>query len=150
MTVRFREARRDDVAAIVSMLADDVLGQGREAAELEPYLVAFDAMQDEPHNLLIVGVDTEGQLVATYQLTLISGLSLSATRRAQIESVRVASHLRGAGVGTQMLEDAKTRARAAGCGLLQLTMNQSRSLSHRFYEAQGFEASHVGFKFYLD
>ena len=34
-------------------------------------------------------------LPATYQLTVISGLSLSAARRAQIEAVRVAAALRG-------------------------------------------------------
>lgn len=150
MTVQFREARREDVAAIVDMLADDILGQEREAAEMARYLSAFDAMQHEPHNLLIVGEDDTGRIVATYQLTLISGLSLSAMRRAQVESVRVASHLRGTGIGGQMLTEVKQRARDAGCGLVQLTMNQSRSLSHRFYEAHGFEASHVGFKLYLD
>lgn len=150
MQLRFRQAIRDDVAAVVDMLADDMLGQGRELDDLAPYLAAFDAMQSEGGNLLIVGEDTQGAVVATYQLTFISGLSLSAARRAQIESVRIASHMRGHGFGHQMISDAEARARAAGCRLIQLTMNQSRTDSHRFYESLGFTASHIGFKLYLE
>lgn len=147
--IRWRVARREDVAAVVALLADDLLGAGRETADLDAYLAAFDAMVAEGNNHLIVGEGPEG-IVATYQITFISGLSLAATRRAQIESVRVARHLRGQGVGRAMLADAEARARDAGCGLIQLTMNASRSESRRFYESLGFEASHVGFKRYLD
>lgn len=150
MTIRFREAVRTDVAAVVALMADDMLGKTREAADMAQYLAAFDAMQREGANSLIVGEDDAGAVVATYQLTFISGLSLSATRRAQVEGVRVADHLRGKGVGAQMFADVERRARAAGCGLIQLTMNKSRTDSHRFYERLGFTASHIGFKRYLD
>ena len=49
-----------------------------------------------------------------------------------------------------MFADVERRARGAGCGLIQLTMNKSRTDSHRFYERLGFTASHIGFKRYLD
>jgi len=144
--ITFREARRTDVAAVVSLLVDDVLGQSRELADMGPYETAFDRMQSEGGNLVIVGVDDSDAIVATYQVTFISGLSLSAARRAQVESVRVVSYLRGQGVGKQMFQDVETRARAAGCNLIQLTMNQTREDSKRFYERLGFVASHFGFK----
>jgi GNAT superfamily N-acetyltransferase len=147
---RFREATRADVAAVVGLLADDMLGHGREADDLDCYLAAFDAMQGEGGNQLIVGEDEAGAVIATYQLTLISGLSLKATRRAQVESVRIASGWRGQGLGHKMFADVEARARAAGCRLIQLTMNAARTDSHRFYEGLGFEASHVGFKRYLE
>ena len=51
----FRPVTRADVPAVVALLADDVLGRGRESAELAPYLAAFDAMQTEGGNQLIVG-----------------------------------------------------------------------------------------------
>lgn len=143
---RFREATREDVPAIVALLADDVLGQARELSDLVAYLAAFDVMQNEAGNTVIVGEDAAGTLVATYQLTFISGLSLAAARRAQVESVRVASHLRGQGIGEAMFADAETRARAAGCSLMQLTMNATRTDSHRFYERLGFKPTHTGFK----
>ncbi|MDQ2089484.1 GNAT family N-acetyltransferase [Marimonas arenosa] len=148
--MKFRPALRDDVPAIVAMLADDMLGAKRELDGLDAYYAAFDAMQAEGNNRIYVGEDDRGAIAATYQLTFISGLSLAAARRAQVESVRVAGHLRGQGVGKEMFADIEARARTAGCRLIQLTMNAQRTDSHRFYEALGFEASHVGFKRYLD
>ncbi len=145
MTVRFRLARREDVMAVVDLLRDDALGAVREAAGRARYEAAFDAIQAEGGNSLIVG-EAGGRIVATYQLTLITGLSLRATRRAQLESVRVASDLRGQGIGGALIRDAEARARAAGCGLMQLTMHASRIESRRFYERLCFVASHVGFK----
>lgn len=149
--IRWRDATRDDVASVVEMLADDVLGAGRERAGLDAYLAAFDAMMAEPGNRVIVAEDESGgeaggEIVATYQITFMSGLSLGAARRAQIESVRVRSDRRGQGLGEALIADAETRARAAGCSLLQLTSNATRADALRFYEAQGYVASHVGFK----
>lgn len=145
MSVAFREATREDVARVVEMLADDVLGAGREGAGPASYLAAFEAMRAEGNNLLIVG-EAAGEVVATYQITFISGLSLGAARRAQIESVRVASPTRGQGFGAALLADAEARARAAGCALIQLTSNATRADALRFYERHGYEPSHVGFK----
>ena len=141
----FRKARRDDVQAVVALLADDVLGRTREGADLAVYLAAFDAMQAEGHNQLIVA-EQDGCVVACYQLIVMSGLSLGGSRRAEIEGVRVGAELRGQGVGAQLIADAEAQARAAGCALLQLTTNAARTDARRFYEALGFTGSHIGFK----
>lgn len=143
--ISFRPARREDVAAVVALLSDDDLGQTRETAELPVYLAAFDAMQAEGGNLLIVG-EAGGRVVATYQLSLISGLSLSAARRAQIEAVRVDASQRGQGAGAALMADAEARARAGGAVLMQLTSNAVRRDAHRFYERLGYAPSHLGFK----
>lgn len=145
MTVTFRPADRGEVAAVIALLEDDVLGAAREGSTLDTYLAAFDRMAEEGGNQLIVGVK-DAQVVATYQLTFISGLSLRAARRAQIESVRVSSALRGQGIGHRMIEDAIARATAAGCSLIQLTMNKSRTDTARFYAGLGFTPSHIGYK----
>lgn len=145
MTVIFRPARRDDVAVIIDLLQDDMLGAARESSELDIYLQAFDRMTQEGGNLLIVGVLAD-RVVATYQMTYIRGLSLRAAKRAQIESVRVASDLRGQGIGHEMIEDAVARANLAGCSLIQLTMNKNRTDTARFYEDLGFTPSHIGYK----
>lgn len=144
--ITFRTATADDVSAVLNLLKDDMLGQGREGADLSHYQAAFAAMQAEINNHLIVGEDDDGRVIATYQITFISGLSLRAARRAQVESVRVSSDLRGQGIGQQMVQDMITRARSAGCALVQLTMNATRTDTHRFYERMGFVASHTGFK----
>ncbi|MDB6177971.1 GNAT family N-acetyltransferase [Paracoccus sp. Z330] len=144
-TPDFRHARRHEVPAIVALLADDILGRDREAAAIQHYLDAFDRIQAEGANHLIVAVIAD-DILGCYQLTFISGLSLSATRRAQIEGVRVAPDWRGRGLGHAMLQDAESRACAAGCSLLQFTTNKARHDAHRFYERMGFTPSHIGYK----
>lgn len=141
----FRLAQRNEVGAVIAMLADDVLGRDRESADPAPYLAAFNAMQAESGNHLIIGI-VKDEIVACYQIIFISGLSLSAARRAQIEGVRVSAAHRGRGIGAALIRDAETRARAAGCGLLQFTTNRARRDAHRFYDRLGFTASHIGYK----
>lgn len=143
--IRFRPATEADVPAVVALLADDPLGARREAGDAGAYLAAFRRMEGEGANHLIVG-EASGRIVATYQITFISGLSLRATRRAQVESVRVAADLRGQGIGAAMMRDAEARACAAGCRLMQLTTNKTRADAHRFYESLGFTPSHIGYK----
>lgn len=143
--IRFRQARAGDLPAILEMLRDDRLGAGREGAAPAIYEAAFERLLQEPNNHVIVA-EMDGAPVATYQITYITGLTLGAMRRAQIESVRVASHMRGHGLGARMFEDAAERAGAAGCGLLQLTTNATRTDARAFYERLGFTPSHIGFK----
>lgn len=142
---RFRAAVEGDIAAVVALLTDDMLGRGREGGADRAYLDAFRAMRAEGQNHLIVA-EQDGRIVACYQITFISGLSLSAARRAQIEGVRVASDCRGAGLGAALIADAEARARAAGCALMQFTTNAARRDAHRFYERMGFTPSHIGYK----
>jgi GNAT superfamily N-acetyltransferase len=143
--MRFRDASRADVPAIVAMLADDSLGQGREGADLAPYLAAFDQIAANPAHQLIVAEDA-GRIIATCQLTILSGLSRQGARRALVEAVRVTADLRGRGIGAALMEECEARARAAGCGMIQLTTDRSRHDAHRFYERLGYQPSHVGMK----
>ncbi|MGB5837334.1 MAG: GNAT family N-acetyltransferase [Albidovulum sp.] len=143
--ISFRGATRRDVPAVVALLSDDALGALRETTDPSAYYAAFDRMQAEGANTLIVGEEA-GRVIATYQLTCISGLSLRASRRAQVESVRVAAHCRGRGIGAALMADAEARARAAGCRLLQLTTNATRDRARAFYERLGFTPSHIGYK----
>lgn len=150
MTVTLRPARRDEVPAIVAMLADDGLGRGREAvSDTAIYYDAFDAMAGDPNNRLLVA-EQDGDLVGTLQITFIRGLSRKGARRAQIEAVRVASTHRGQGLGHEIFTAAIDLARQEGCSLVQLTTDKARGDAHRFYAQLGFVASHEGMKLALD
>jgi GNAT superfamily N-acetyltransferase len=46
----FRDARRDEVARIVALLADDELGAGRETGVDDAYLSAFDDIAADPRS----------------------------------------------------------------------------------------------------
>jgi GNAT superfamily N-acetyltransferase len=144
-----RRARRQDVAAIVALYADDVLGAARETPDaLDRYYAAFDELVGDANQELIVA-ERDGVVVGTLQLTYLRHLSHGGSRVAQIEAVRVAAALRGGGLGAEMMRWAIARARAAGCVRVQLTSNKDRVDAHRFYERLGFSRSHEGFKLYL-
>ncbi|EHK66169.1 GNAT family N-acetyltransferase [Achromobacter arsenitoxydans] len=147
----FRRARLADLPAIVAMLADDALGAAREDASvpLNPsYTAAFGAIQQDPNQFLAV-VEQDAQVVGCLQLSFIPGLSRLGLWRGQIESVRIASSYRGAGLGRAMFEWAIEQCRAQGCGLVQLTTDRARPDARRFYESLGFTASHDGMKLNL-
>lgn len=147
-----REAIEDDLPAVVRLLADDPLGATREgpADPLAPeYIDAFRAMRSQGGNHLLVA-DLDGRVVGCLQLTIIPGVSRRGMRRAQVEGVRVAASQRGRRLGELLVHDAIARARAAGCGLVQLTTDRARPDALRFYERLGFEATHVGMKLPLE
>ena len=144
----FRDARRDEVARIVALLADDELGTGRETGVDDAYQSAFDDIAADPRRprCRLIVADVDGQVAGTFQLTVLPGLSRHGMRRAQIEGVRVAAPWRGQGLGRAMLGWVIEAARQDGCGLVQLTSDKRRADAIRFYESLGFEASHEGLK----
>jgi GNAT superfamily N-acetyltransferase len=163
--VIFRDAKREDLPAIVALLADDLLGAGRETAQVdEVYWVAFDQIQSDPRSRLIVAdangetangetpngeANADAHVAGTLQLNLVPGLSRHGMLRAQIEGVRIAAPHRGQGLGRTMIEWAIGQAREQGCGLVQLTSDKRRLDAVRFYESLGFTASHEGLKLSL-
>ncbi len=149
LSLVFRQARRQDVPAIVAMLADDHLGAAREGdPNDERYLAAFDRIDANPYDELIVA-ERDGKVVGTMQLTYLAGLSRLGAERCQIEAVRVAASTRGQGLGREMITWAIDRARARGCAMVQLTSDKSRTGAHHFYDSLGFTASHEGYKLTL-
>jgi len=148
--VLFRLATRDDLPAVVALLADDVLGRERDGGGVdEAYERAFAAIEADPRNEEIVAEDA-GEIVACLQVTYIPGLGRHGTQRALVEAVRVRADRRGQGVGAALMTWVVDRARARGCGLVQLTTDKTRADAHRFYERLGFVASHEGMKLYTD
>jgi len=149
--VQIRVARREDVPAIVRLLADDALGASREQpAEplAQEYWDAFDAMAKQTGNEVLVA-DLKGDVVGCLQLTIIPGLSRFGRTRGQIEGVRVSSRHRGKRIGETLMLAAIERSREQGCKLVQLTSDKSRVDARRFYERLGFQATHLGMKLSL-
>ena len=150
--MQFRFAEREDIPAIVALLADDELGASREKAgpgDEGPYLKAFEQMAAQGFNKYLLAVDEQGARLGCLQITLISGLSRAGMTRAQLEGVRVAKSVRGQGVGQQLFAEAHDIARREGCGLVQLTTDRMRADALQFYETMGYENTHNGMKLKL-
>ncbi len=149
--VVFRLAKRDDLPAIVRMLADDDLGSQRERYE-EPlpksYITAFEQIERDSNHELIVA-ELNGDVIGTLQLMFLPSLSFQGGLRAQVESVRVDKLYQGQGIGSDMMQWAIERAQGRGAHVVQLTTHQSRADAHRFYERLGFKGTHLGMKLSL-
>jgi len=146
-SITLRHARREDVVSIVKMLADDALGGSRERIE-DPlpscYFAAFDKVAHDPNITLVVAEGKGGAVIGCLQLCILPGLSSQGVPRGLIEDVRVASHLRGQGIGEQLVQWAVAEARSRGCKLVELLTHHSGVDAQRFYERLGFARSHVG------
>jgi ribosomal protein S18 acetylase RimI-like enzyme len=146
-TITIRRARREDVVAIVAMLADDPLGSARERIEdplPRPYFSAFEAVDRDLNIQLVVAENADGAVIGCLQLCILPGLSSQGASRALIEDVRVASHCRSQGIGEQMVKWAITEAREKNCKLVELLTHNSRVDAQRFYVKLGFQQSHKG------
>ena len=145
-SVSIRPARREDVPAMIAMLADDHLGRARERVE-DPlpavYYEAFARVERDP-NLTLVVAESEGRVVGCLQLAVLPGISSQGGIRGLLEDVRVASDCRSRGIGEQLVEWAVTEAKARGCILVELLTHASRTDAQRFYKRLGFASSHVG------
>jgi ribosomal protein S18 acetylase RimI-like enzyme len=147
LQVTIRRARRDDLASIIAMLADDPLGGQRERIEdplPQAYFDAFERVQCDPNIQLVVAESGEGAIIGCLQLCILPGVSSQGASRGLLEDVRVASHCRSRGIGEQLVQWAVTEARAKGCKLVELLTHHTRVDAQRFYERLGFARSHVG------
>ena len=144
----FRRATRADLPIIVGLYADDDKGGHGDAwtDETRPsYEAAFAEIDSNPRDALMV-IERGGEVIGTFLLTLLPGLTGRASKRLQLRSVEVAAALRSRGIGAQMLAYVEDYAKAHGAALIELTSNNARPDAHRFYERNGYAKSHAGFK----
>jgi len=88
----FRKARREDVLEVVKMLSQDKLGSKREVFQeplSEQYYIAFEKIERDENQELIVVEGDDGAIIGTLQLSFIQYLTYRGGLRAQIEAVRV-------------------------------------------------------------
>jgi len=148
----FRKATQKDVTTIVKMLADDDLGKQRENYSIplpKSYRDAFQRIDTDPNQELIVVENRDQEIIGTLQLSFITYLTYQGGIRAQIEAVRIRKDQRSKGLGQKMFEWAIQRAQEKGAHLLQLTTDKRRPKALDFYEKLGFVASHQGMKLHF-
>ena len=153
MGLIFRKAKKSDVISIVQMLADDPLGQKREAfaTPLPPqYYTAFENINQDSNQELVVVENMDKKIIGTLQLSFIPYLTYQGGIRAQIEAVRIHKNYRGQGLGENFFKWAINRAKERGAHVLQLTTDKKRPDAIRFYEKLGFKPSHEGMKLHFN
>ena len=150
--MKYRAARKDDVPSIVAMIAHDKLGNLREDYKdplPEKYYRAFQNIDSDPNQELIVIESEDNKIIGTMQLSFIQYLTYQGGIRAQIEAVRIHEEERGKGIGENLFLWAIERAKERGAHLLQLTTDKKRPEAIKFYRKLGFVDSHEGMKLHF-
>ena len=151
--MKFRKATKNDLLQIVEMIADDQLGKTRENYQIPlpvEYLNAFEKINSDENQELIVVENEDLEIIGTLQLSFIQYLTYRGGIRTQIEAVRIRNDKRGLGIGKIMFEWAINRAKARKAHLLQLTTDKKRPKAIKFYEKLGFKQSHEGMKMHFN
>lgn len=104
----------------------------------------FAALLARPDHTIYMA-EADGEVVGSYALVFVPGLTHGARDSAIVEDVVVAPEQRGRGIGKWMMRDALERCRLRGCYKLVLSSHLQRAQAHRFYEGLGF--SKHGFSF---
>lgn len=148
----FRKATKNDISSIIAMIADDELGKQRENFQNplpEEYLKAFDNINADNTQELMVVENENTEIIGTLQLSFIQYLTYGGGIRAQIEALRIRKDQRGLGIGKTMFQWAINRAKERKAHLLQLTTDKKRPKAIQFYEDLGFRATHEGMKMHF-
>jgi GNAT superfamily N-acetyltransferase len=151
--MKIRKAEPKDLKSIVEMIADDLLGQKRESFQIplpKEYLDAFENIQSDENQELMVLEDENSEVIGTLQLSFIQYLTYRGGIRAQIEAVRIRKDKRGFGIGKILFEWAIDRSKERKAHVLQLTTDKQRPDAIRFYEDLGFKATHEGMKLHFE
>jgi len=151
--MNFRKATENDVSVIVEMIADDELGKKRENFQIplpSEYLKAFEKINSDENQELIVVENEDLEIIGTLQLSFIQYLTYRGGIRAQIEAVRIRKDKRELGIGKIMFEWAINRAKERKAHLLQLTTDKKRPKAIKFYEELGFKQTHEGMKMHFN
>jgi GNAT superfamily N-acetyltransferase len=112
------------------------------------YQAAFEHIEASANDTLHVA-ELDGEVVGTFQTTLIVSMSGRGAATLRIEAVQTRADKRGLGIGSQMIRFAIGKAREHGVRTVQLTSNLKRTDAHRFYGKLGFQHTHAGFKLFL-
>ena len=113
------------------------------------YYNAFENIDADTNQELIVVESEKGEIIGTLQLSFIQYLTYQGGIRAQIEAVRIRKDYRGTGLGTQLFEWAIERAKQRKAHVLQLTTDKKRPDALYFYKKLGFKDSHEGMKLHF-
>ncbi|AYN67780.1 GNAT family N-acetyltransferase [Euzebyella marina] len=150
--MNIRKAELNDLSEIVALLANDPLGRLRENFEKplpKYYVKAFEVIEKDPHQFLMVLENVDSSILGTFQLSFIQYLTYRGGIRCQIEAVRIHQDHRGRGLGKYMFDWVIEFAKEKGAHVVQLTSDKNRTEALEFYKQLGFMASHEGMKLHL-
>ncbi len=148
MSATVRGVERDEVSAAARIVqAGSFHPEDERPDDADAYWAAVEETRERGGDVLVALEG--GEVVGVAQVVVFAHFQRAGGRCAEVESVHVRADRRSRGIGAALLAAAEGLARDRGCYRIQLTSNVTRFDAHRFYERQGYEPTHRGFKKYL-
>lgn len=129
--LEIRAAQKGDANVISSLLAQ--LGYDTEPSKIE----VLASMADSGNNKVCVGV-LSGQVIAVMSVIFFNYFP-SAEKLCRITSIVVDETVRGSGVGSKLIDYARSIALAEKCSMLEVTTSLRREQTQAYYESIGFQ-----------
>ncbi len=146
MNLTCREIDETDLPAVLALYAQLGEDDGRVLSAEEAQTI-YRRMRAYPDYRIYLA-EQDGRAVGTFALLVMDNLGHLGARSAVLEDVVVDSRLRGAGIGTKMMDFANRLCLDKGCYKMTFSSNRNREAAHRFYESLGFRRH--GISFYID
>ena len=145
--MKVREARPADLGRLLQLYGGpEEAYRGLEPLSGEAAERRFAEVLADRSQRVLVAEEEGGAVAGTLTLVVVPNLAHGGAPYAIVENVVVDEARRGSGVGSALVREAVSRARAAGAYKLSLTANLSREAAHGFYRSLGLEETHKGFE----
>jgi len=129
--MQVREASKTDILQLKRLL----IQLGYPEQDETEILLQLERHRKEDYRLLVAEIDQE--VVAFIALHCIHVFHKSIAM-GRITAFCVDEHVRGQGIGIQLLQAAETWFRSMGCNKVEVTSNNKRSTTHQFYRQRGY------------
>lgn len=145
VALAIRPIEEEDLDAAVAILMGGSLTPGFEApGQLVDYWRAAEETRRQRGEVLVAAED--GEVVGVCQVIIFQHFQHAGGWCCELESVHVREDRRGRGIGAALLKTAEALALERGCYRVQLTSRNVRQDAHRFYLANGYDQTSLGFK----
>jgi len=134
------KASSADIPALSELLSVLFAQEEEFTPDLEAQAQGLAQIIDKPEVGAVLVAREGGQILGMVSLLFTVSTALGG-RVAWLEDMVVSAEARGAGLGSELLAQAISLARAQGCKRITLLTDRANEAAQRFYRQQGFAAS---------
>jgi len=145
--INIRDAHRDDLGAMVELLAELFLIEDDFTIDIEKQICGLELLL-ESQNCLVLVAEISGQVIGMISMQRLVSTAMG-ERVGLIEDMIVSNEFRRIGVGRLLLGSMIDTANTLGYGRITLGADRRNDSAIAFYQTFGFKTSNMGLMYYL-
>lgn len=144
--ITIREAKKEDIPAILSLYSEKEIDDGK-VLDIDTANILFTEIMSYPDYKIYLCMH-DNNIVGTFSLVILTNLAHMGAKSGLIEDVVVLEKYRSKGIGKGMMRFVIEKCREKCCYKIALSSNMKRVRAHQFYEDIGFKKH--GFSFTME